>query len=131
MGKDAIIKAQKRGHLQRPGTADCVTGSGVRERMTPEGELVWGGWSEKRRFSHFWRCIREVKRQGEKEKERTNLTSPNFQSPVISSHCSNPLSSQWECSFQGSALRCRHTQGEHLISSRQVACTSRGSVVEI
>ena len=27
MGKDAIIEAQKQGHLQGPGTVGCVTGS--------------------------------------------------------------------------------------------------------
>lgn len=57
MGKDAIIEAQKRGHLQGPGTVGCVTGSEVRERMNLEGELVWGGWSQKKRFSHFCRYI--------------------------------------------------------------------------
>lgn len=38
-------------------------------------------------------------------KERNNLASPTFHSPIISSHWSNLASSRWECSLQGSALR--------------------------
>ena len=47
------------------------------------------------------------------------MTFPVLQFPAISSHWSHPLSSQWKCSFQGSALRHRGTQGK--ISESQEA----------